>query len=95
MNDEAPSNVHPWDGTGPKEECLLRIKWAGSGQIEWMHFDWRDGVDDSEDTVTCQYFNEPSAVDVREANDGTFTPYKNFTITHWTSVPVVDAGGSS
>lgn len=90
----------PWDGVGPKRECLLRVRWADGGAEEWVHFDWRDadadGYDDGESTeFSCnpdEYFNDASGITICvDEYTGTFSQITgaDFTILYYADLPVI------
>lgn len=93
----------PWDGVGPKDECLLRVVWKDSGTAEWIHFEWQDadGEPDGEGGWSYTYpgyINDASSISIHEGSDGwmggsgKFDDIQgaDFTITHWSPKPVVE-----
>jgi hypothetical protein len=95
--------AHAWDGIGPKDDCLLRVKWKEGGE-EWIHFAWKDddasGYNDGEGeySVTREgYYNDASTISITESGDG-WMGYSgkfndisgaDFTITHYAELPVI------
>ena len=76
-----------WDDVGPQKECLLRIKWIGHGEAEWVHFQWRsvDGEYDEEGCILGnpdEYYCDGIDLSVSDYGDG-YEASHHFIVTHW------------
>lgn len=81
-----------WDGIGPKEACLLRMKWAQPhGGSEWVEFGYEDADGGRGEDGTQGNWNRYASggIYVTEEEDGIYKPEPAFEITHWAELPVI------
>jgi hypothetical protein len=84
----------PWDGIGPKEECLLRIQWKHDGDEEWIHVFWQE-ADWEQDEDGYHGHNDRYIVGsgdfsvVDSTSSGRFEPNDGFTVLYYAALPTI------
>lgn len=85
------TTAYEWDGIGPKDECLLLLKWDHDGSENWVHFRWCDT------DVDCHagYYDDAGSLSVTENSDhwsktyGKFLTCGGYTVTHYAALPTI------
>lgn len=98
---EQRCSARAWNGSGPEDDCLVRVVWDSDGKAEWIHFTFHPadgefcGEDMSFEGHGDEYRCESSSLRIFNDEDN---PYERgrgwvsddgFTFTHYAALPEV------